>query len=54
MIIRYLTQDDITEHDKVSSQAFSIECDIYDKNSVFFGFAFKIFFPLFRHGKNNF
>ena len=34
MIIRYLTQNDITEHDKVSSQAFSIECDIYDKNSV--------------------
>lgn len=34
MIIRYLTQNDIIQHDKVSSQAFSIECDIYDKSSV--------------------
>ncbi len=34
MIIRFLTQNDIVEHDKVSSQAFSISCDIYDKNSV--------------------
>ena len=34
MIIRYLTQNDIVEHDKVSSQAFSIACDIHDPESV--------------------
>ena len=34
MIIRFLTQNDIAEHDKVSSQAFSIACDIFDKGSV--------------------
>ena len=34
MIIRFLTQNDIIEHDKVSSQAFSIPCDIFDKSSV--------------------
>ncbi|MBR6940240.1 MAG: GNAT family N-acetyltransferase, partial [Clostridia bacterium] len=34
MIIRYLTQDDITEHDKISSQAFSYSCEIGDPDSV--------------------
>ena len=34
MIIRYLTQDDITEHDKISSQAFSYSCEIGDPASV--------------------
>ncbi len=34
MIVRFLTQKDIQEHDKVSSQAFSIACDINDKDSV--------------------
>ncbi len=34
VIIRFLTQADIVAHDKVTSQAFSIACDIYDKTSV--------------------
>lgn len=34
MIIRYLNSNDIVQHDKVSSQAFSISCDINDKSSV--------------------
>ncbi len=34
MIIRLLTQDDITAHDKVSSQAFVWPCDIHDPHSV--------------------
>lgn len=34
MIIRFLTQDDIVSHDKVTSQAFCISCDIGDKKSV--------------------
>ena len=34
MIIRFLTQDDLVEHDKITSQAFSYSCDIHDPNSV--------------------
>lgn len=34
MIIRYLTQNDISEHDKITSQAFSYACDIHDPESV--------------------
>lgn len=34
MIIRLLTQDDVAEHDKVSSQAFSYSCEIGDPASV--------------------
>lgn len=34
MIVRYLTQNDITEHDKISSQAFSYSCEIGDPASV--------------------
>ena len=34
MILRYLTQDDVREHDKVTSQAFSYACDINDPASV--------------------
>ena len=34
MIIRYLTQDDVREHDKVTSQAFSYACDLNDPASV--------------------
>ena len=34
MIIRFLTQDDVPEHNKVSSQAFVYSCDIRDPDSV--------------------
>ena len=34
MIIRYLTPNDVAEHDKVTSQAFSYSCDITDPASV--------------------
>lgn len=34
MIIRYLTQNDVTEHDKITSQAFSYSCEIGDPESV--------------------
>lgn len=34
MIVRYLTQDDITQHDKVSSQAFCYPCEIGNPDSV--------------------
>ena len=34
MIIRFLTQNDIVEHDKISSQAFSYACDIHAPDSV--------------------
>ena len=34
MIIRYLTSNDVTEHDKITSQAFSYACDIRDPASV--------------------
>jgi predicted acetyltransferase len=34
MIIRLLTPDDIVEHDKITSQAFSYSCDIYAGDSV--------------------
>ena len=34
MIIRFLTQKDISEHDKVTSQAFTYACDVGDPHSV--------------------
>ncbi|MBR6941267.1 MAG: GNAT family N-acetyltransferase [Clostridia bacterium] len=34
MIIRYLTQDDVPEHDKITSQAFSYSCEIGNPDSV--------------------
>ena len=34
MIIRYLTQNDVAEHDKTASQAFVFSCDINDPASV--------------------
>ena len=34
MIVRFLTQNDIAEHDKITSQAFSYACDIEDPSSV--------------------
>ena len=34
MIIRYLTQDDVPQHDKVASQAFVFPCEIGDPTSV--------------------
>ncbi len=34
MIIRFLTQDDIVEHEKTASQAFASPCDVYDPCSV--------------------
>ncbi|MCR5150137.1 MAG: GNAT family N-acetyltransferase [Clostridiales bacterium] len=34
MIIRFLTQDDIISHDKVSSQAFCSSCNVGDPESV--------------------
>ena len=33
MIIRLLTQNDIAEHDKITSQAFSYSCDVQDPQS---------------------
>ena len=34
MIIRYLTEGDVVEHDKITSQAFSYSCNIGDESSV--------------------
>lgn len=34
MIIRYLTQKDVVEHDKITAQAFSYSCDIHAADSV--------------------
>ncbi len=34
MIIRFLTQNDVVEHNKVSSQAFVYSCDIHDPAST--------------------
>ena len=34
MIIRLLTQKDVAEHDKITSQAFSYACEIGDPDSV--------------------
>ena len=34
MIIRLLTPNDVVEHDKISSQAFSYSCDIHEPASV--------------------
>lgn len=34
MIVRYLTQNDVVEHDKIAAQAFVSACDIHDPNSV--------------------
>ncbi len=34
MKVRYLTQNDVVEHDKVTSQAFSYSCNINDNASV--------------------
>ena len=34
MIVRFLTPQDVTEHDKLSSQAFVYACDIHDPASV--------------------
>ena len=34
MIIRYLTQDDVREHDKITSQAFSYSCEIGNPDSA--------------------
>ena len=34
MIVRFLTPNDVVEHDKVTSQAFSYACDIHDPGSV--------------------
>lgn len=34
MIVRFLTRNDVVEHDKVTSQAFSYACDINDPSSV--------------------
>ncbi|MBQ6019527.1 MAG: GNAT family N-acetyltransferase [Clostridia bacterium] len=34
MIIRYLTKDDVVEHDKIAAQAFVSACDIRDPASV--------------------
>ncbi len=34
MIIRFLTQDDVPEHDKITSQAFAYSCEIGNPDSV--------------------
>ena len=34
MIVRFLTQDDVAQHDKITSQAFSYSCEIGDPDSV--------------------
>ena len=34
MIIRFLSREDVTEHNKITSQAFSYSCDIEDTDSA--------------------
>ena len=34
MIIRWLTQNDVVQHDKISSQAFVYACDVHDPASA--------------------